>query len=117
MSNVSALKGAIMKILIHCALICCLFLSSSAQISPFIHYTTKDGLSNNTVFAIAQDSAGYMWLGTGDGLNRFDGYSFETFHKSDGLGASEVQALSIDDKKTLWISNRTNGFYKWEKSK
>jgi ligand-binding sensor domain-containing protein len=40
----------------------------------FEHLSLKDGLSQSTVFSILQDTQGYLWLGTSDGLNRYDGY-------------------------------------------
>ena len=43
------------------------------------HYSILDGMSQNTVMAILQDKQGFMWFGTWDGLNRFDGYTFEVF--------------------------------------
>lgn len=48
----------------------------NAQLSErdFIHYTVKDGLSDNTINCIAQDDKGYIWIGTDAGLNRFDGH-------------------------------------------
>ena len=42
----------------------------------FDHITTKDGLSSDRVFAILQDACGFMWFGTMEGLNRYDGYIF-----------------------------------------
>ena len=42
----------------------------------FTRYTKLDGLSNNSVLAVTQDSVGYLWIGTAKGLNRFDGQSF-----------------------------------------
>ena len=43
------------------------------------HYSIENGMSQNTVMSILQDKQGYMWFGTWDGLNRFDGYNFQTF--------------------------------------
>ena len=43
------------------------------------HYSIENGMSQNTVMSILQDKQGYMWFGTWGGLNRFDGYNFQTF--------------------------------------
>ena len=43
------------------------------------HYSIQNGLSQNTVMAILQDKQGFMWFGTWDGLNRFDGYTFKIY--------------------------------------
>ncbi|QJD79489.1 ligand-binding sensor domain-containing protein [Spirosoma rhododendri] len=48
----------------------------------FEHLSTAQGLSSNTIFSIYQDRDGFMWFGTGDGLNRYDGYTF-TVYKPD----------------------------------
>src|SRR5689334_5526495 len=49
------------------------------SIVQFEHLTIEDGLSQNAGLAIFQDSRGYLWVGTQDGLNRYDGYTFEVF--------------------------------------
>ena len=48
----------------------------------FTRYTKLDGLSNNSVLSITQDSVGYLWIGTNKGLNRFDGQSFINIFKN-----------------------------------
>ena len=45
----------------------------------FKYYKAEDGLSSNTVYAVLQDSKGFMWFGTENGLNRFDGYTFTAY--------------------------------------
>ena len=48
----------------------------------FTHYQVEDGLSNNAVLCIMQDNPGFMWFGTRDGLNRFDGLSYKIFRNN-----------------------------------
>ena len=51
---------------------------SSCNIS-LLNYSIEDGLSNNKINALFQDSEGYLWIGTKDGLNRYNGYEFDIF--------------------------------------
>ena len=52
---------------------------TAQQSIRFKHLTSENGLSQNSVTCIFQDSRGFMWFGTQDGLNRFDGYNFKVF--------------------------------------
>ncbi len=83
------------------------FGNAFAQGYYFRHYQVEDGLSHNTVFSSLQDSMGFMWFGTKDGLNRFDGRHFKSFHKvasdSSSLGNNNIYALFEDRKKHLWV--------------
>ena len=63
--------------------ICQLALAQTLDEKKFIHYTTKDGLSNNYITGLGQDSKGYIWISTSHGLNRFDGSTFKQFLHSD----------------------------------
>ncbi|MGD0668101.1 MAG: two-component regulator propeller domain-containing protein [Bryobacteraceae bacterium] len=67
-------------------------------------WTQADGLPQDTVKAITQTADGYLWLGTDEGLARFDGYEFTTFDKSDGdLPSNSITALAATADGGLWI--------------
>ncbi len=74
----------------------------------FRNYSVNDGLGSNTIWAISQDSQGYMWFGTKDGLNRFDGYNFKSFRYNKSiptsLGSNFIHKILNVDDKTLWIA-------------
>lgn len=78
-----------------------------AQPYYFRHYQVENGLSNNAVLCSMQDRRGFMWFGTKDGLNRFDGYSFKVFHSNpdspNGLGSNFIRALCEDNNGNIWI--------------
>jgi ligand-binding sensor domain-containing protein len=93
-----------------------LFLNSRAQLASihFHHLTTAQGLSNSTIRSFAQDKYGFVWIGTLNGLNVFDGYSVKSFYKSSkpgGLPNLAVTALCSDAKGTMWIGTRTTLCY------
>ncbi len=77
----------------------------------FDHYSLEEGLSQSVVTAILQDSQGFMWFGTQDGLNRFDGSQFVTLsHNSDdpdSLSSDFISVLREDEAGIMWIG--TNG--------
>ncbi len=81
----------------------------SAQINTikFEHYTANEGLSQSTVKCIQQDTLGFMWFGTINGLNRFDGLNFISYHfspqDSSSLTSSHVTALFEDSKGNFWV--------------
>jgi len=78
-----------------------------AQVLPFQRFTTEDGLSQGTITAIVQDHRGFMWIGTQDGLNRFDGVEFKTYRHSSqdtsSLSSSWVTSLYEDRTHNLWV--------------
>lgn len=74
--------------------------------------STNYGLSQSFVHALAQDNSGFVWAGTQDGLNRFDGYSFKQYHKhgsdTTSLSSNYIWSLHTGADETLWIGT-TNG--------
>lgn len=78
------------------------------------HLTTSDGLSNSNVNCIAQDSYGFVWIGTNNGLNRYDGYTITSYFSdaNDGchLLSDEILALFTDSHNQIWVGT-TLGCY------
>jgi PAS domain S-box-containing protein len=83
------------------------FSYAQASSPRFIRLTSADGLSNDIVRCILQDDQGFMWFGTNDGLNKYDGYTFTVYRHlrsdPDSLSNSTVTALYQDRTGTLWV--------------
>jgi signal transduction histidine kinase/ligand-binding sensor domain-containing protein len=81
----------------------------------FDRYTINDGLSNGYVNSIFQDSKGFMWFGTGNGLNRFNGLSFKTFYydlkDSTSIPGNDVNQMVEDSLGRIWIITNTGIAY------
>lgn len=77
-------------------------------------WNSEDGLPQNSVHAFAQTADGFLWMGTEEGLARFDGVSFTIFtsHASPGLKSDYIQALAADRDGTLWIGT-DSGLSHW----
>ncbi len=88
----------------------------SSQPYYFRHYQVEDGLSNSTVFTCLQDKKGFLWIGTKDGLNRFDGYTFKIFRNNPddslSIGSNRVRTLFEDKNATLYVGT-TKGLYRY----
>ena len=82
----------------------------------FRHYQVEDGLSDNMVTGCVQDKNGYIWIGTRDGLNRFDGYTFKVFRNDpdepETLGSNWITYLSCDREGNLWVGT-LSGLYRY----
>ncbi len=87
-------------------------LDPNQPISEYIHqsWQTAQGLPQNSVLSMAQTSDGYLWLGTEEGLVRFDGVHFSVFDKNtSGLRNNMVLALLVDHNKDLWVGTYGGG--------
>jgi ligand-binding sensor domain-containing protein len=64
---------------------------------------TVKGLSQNSVYCLLQDTQGFIWIGTWDGLNKYDGYDFVIYNTENGLSNPTINTLCEDDEKNIWI--------------
>lgn len=85
----------------------------------FRSYQIEDGLSHNSVWAVMQDKEGFMWFGTNDGLNRFDGKSFKVFKKNENdslsIGNNFIHCLKEDSQGRFLVGTK-NGLYQYNKT-
>ncbi|MGV7206757.1 diguanylate cyclase [Oxalobacteraceae bacterium A2-2] len=77
-----------------------------AQQIPLRQYTQADGLANQAVTALAQDADGYLWIGTENGLFRFDGARFARYGGAEGLPRPFVTAMQADRAGRIWVGTR-----------
>jgi len=101
--------------IIHVIILAFLPLSTPGQnIFRFDHIGSEDGLSQNTAFSILFDSKGFMWVGTYNGLNRYDGYEFKIFKSSpvnpSSFTNNRVIKLWEDNRGFIWLETY-DGYY------
>jgi ligand-binding sensor domain-containing protein len=87
--------------------------SSQAINYKFKHLDTKDGLSDNTVTSMFQDHYGFLWIGTRDGLNKYDGYTFQVFRRqsydTNSISGNIITAINEDNNGNIWIGTQADG--------
>ncbi len=95
--------------------------SSLTDAIRFRRYAVDQGLSQSQVSCIMQDQEGFLWLGTQDGLNRFDGYSFKIYRHDarDSLSISDnyVNCLFLDSDGDLWIGTYSGGLNRYDRDR
>jgi ligand-binding sensor domain-containing protein/signal transduction histidine kinase len=96
------------------------FSQLKAQPAYFAHYQVENGLSNNTVQCSLQDNNGFLWFGTKDGLNRFDGYTFKIFRNNSlnegSIGSNIIRCMHLDSNGTVWVGTE-RGIYQYNSLK
>lgn len=108
------MKKLVRKILI---VYCFIFSYVYSKEINFDHLTIKDGLSHSSVFCINQDSNGFLWFGTVDGLNQYDGNGFTSFVfnplDTNSLSGNYITAMHIDGHDNIWIGTGNGGLNKY----
>src|SRR4026209_2472305 len=101
----------------------CICAFSQKQHIRFEHIGTNMGLSQSSVVSIFQDSRGFMWFGTRDGLNKYDGYKFSVYkynaENGNSLGNNIIKSIAEDDQGNLWLATWGGGLnrFDWKKEK
>ncbi|MBN9659968.1 MAG: response regulator [Acidobacteria bacterium] len=92
-------------------------LTPSKRISQYVidHWHVREGLKQGTIQALAQTPDGYLWLGTRDGVVRFDGVRFRTFLRADtpSIRHNNISDLAVAKDGTLWIGQAEGGVTAW----
>lgn len=87
----------------------------------FKNFNSADGLSQHDVNCIIQDKNGFMWFGTNDGLNRYDGYNFKVFRPTKNTNSSIsgriIQKIESDSYGNLWIASLDGGLNHYNEKK
>ncbi len=83
----------------------------------FKHITSNDGLTHNTVYAVFQDKRGFMWFGTQEGLNRYDGYEIKTYRNEPGnpksIDYNWISYINEDSEGSMWVCTSGGGINRY----
>jgi len=87
----------------------------------FERISLEHGLSQNTIYCILQDHKGFLWIGTQDGLNKYDGYDFKVYKHDpearSSLSSSVITSIYEDHSNVLWIGTNSGGLNKFDREK
>jgi ligand-binding sensor domain-containing protein/serine phosphatase RsbU (regulator of sigma subunit) len=92
-------------------------LQVEAQKYFFDNYGVKQGLAEQKVYSLLQDSKDYIWLGTANGVSRFDGRNFKNFTTSDSLASGGVRIITEDSLGNIWFGHLYGGITRYNGQK
>jgi signal transduction histidine kinase/ligand-binding sensor domain-containing protein/DNA-binding response OmpR family regulator len=99
----------------------CLGAAAQTQNLKFEHLDINAGLSQNHIMCMLQDNRGFMWFGTSDGLNKYDGYKFTVYKNdpkdSNSISNNYISGIVEDEKGMLWIAVRGGGLNRYDREK
>jgi len=95
------------SILTFLIMIIALWFGASGQDYFFRQYSSEEGLQHSFIYAIGQDGDGFMWIGTGEGLYRFNGLDFEYFTTENGLATNFITEIFRNKSGKMWIGHQS----------
>ena len=112
----STVKIFLFFFLIHFSLLICLF--TKEHEIRFNRLSVSDGLSQNSAYCILQDKKGFIWFGTQDGLDRYDGYKITIYKNShddpDTISNNYITSMCEDQSGSLWIGTQNGGLNRFD---
>jgi signal transduction histidine kinase/ligand-binding sensor domain-containing protein len=100
-------KYKLFRLLITGSILSCSIHLAAQDDLRFEHFTSENGLSENFVYTVYQDKKGFLWIGTHDGLNRYDGYGFKKFRHdpadSNSLPDNTIYSICEDGQGNIWM--------------
>jgi signal transduction histidine kinase/DNA-binding response OmpR family regulator/ligand-binding sensor domain-containing protein len=79
----------------------------------FTHFTVEDGLAHNHCYSIVQDTCGYLWIATENGLSRFDGHEFKNYRSEEkdsfSINGNWIRSVILDKDRNIWAGNMRGG--------
>lgn len=116
-------NGVLLRIVLKTSFVLILVFSCNSQLLAqytFEQITKNQGLSHNNVESILEDSDGFMWFGTRDGLCRFDGYEMKVYRNTsdpNSISGNRILSVAEDKNGMLWVATYQNGLNKFNKKK
>lgn len=116
------MMDVILKIItrVKAATIFCIVALSYSGISQTLNlnqFGIEQGLPQSSIYTLLQDKQGNIWIGTMDGISRYNGVTFENFKKKDGLAENRVTASYLDKDGTIWLGHWSGGISKYDSAK